>query len=155
MARSNASVNSAAPICQDWTLKGSQRGIPRKSIGKNTLKPPWNILKYPENTLKLPENTLKTPLKTPWKHPENSLKLPENTLKTPWKHPENTLKTPENPEIHEWQSEKVEGATWLGATGLRASGREICLWENLWEGFQRVFRGFWRFSEVCRVFRDL
>ena len=29
--------------------------------------------------------------------------------------------------------EKVQGATRIGATGLRASEREICLWEGLWE----------------------
>ena len=29
--------------------------------------------------------------------------------------------------------EKVQGGTRLGATGLRASEREICLWEGLWE----------------------
>ena len=56
--------------------------------------------------------------------------------------------------------QEFQGATRSGATGLRGSEREICLWEGLWEdlwegGFQRfleVFRGFQRFSEVFRGF---
>ena len=43
---------------------------------------------------------------------------------------------------------------WIGATGLRASEKEICLWEGLWEGgFSEVFRGFQRFLEVSRGFQ--
>ena len=39
--------------------------------------------------------------------------------------------------------EKDEGATGIGATSLRGSGREICLWEGLWKGgFSVGFRGF-------------
>ena len=57
------------------------------------------------------------------------------------------------------------GESWrgntIGATGPRASEREICLWEGLWEGgfseilqrFLEVFRGFKRFSEVLRSFQ--
>ena len=45
-----------------------------------------------------------------------------------------------------YYSEKDEGAARLGATGLRGSEREICLWEGLWEG------GFQRFSEFFRGF---
>ena len=46
---------------------------------------------------------------------------------------------------------KVQGETRIGATGLRASEREICLWEGLWEGgfsecFQRFLLGGWRFT---------
>ena len=48
----------------------------------------------------------------------------------------------------------------IGATGRRASEREICLWEDLWEGgFQRiseVFRqGFQRFSEIFQLFSEV
>ena len=51
---------------------------------------------------------------------------------------------------------EFEGATRLGATALRGSEREICLWEGLWEdlwegwfqSFSELFRGFQRFSEV-------
>ena len=39
-----------------------------------------------------------------------------------------------------------KGATRLGATGLRGSEREICLWEGLWEDLWEG--GFQRFSEV-------
>ena len=42
--------------------------------------------------------------------------------------------------------ESSRGNTNRGATGPRASERENCLWEDLWEGgFQRFFRGFQRF----------
>ena len=42
-------------------------------------------------------------------------------------------------------------ATRLGATGLRGSEREICLWEGLWEDLWEG--GFQRFLEVLEVFR--
>ena len=62
---------------------------------------------------------------------------------------------------------ELQGATRLGATGLRGSEREICLWGSLrgslrgrvsdvFRGFQRfsdVFRGFQRFLEVFRGFQ--
>ena len=46
---------------------------------------------------------------------------------------------------------EFQGATRLGATGLRGSEREICLWEGLWEDL--CFRGFQRFSEGLRGFQ--
>ena len=42
------------------------------------------------------------------------------------------------------QLEKAQGATRLGATGLRASEREICLWEGLWEGLWKPLTKLWR-----------
>ena len=35
--------------------------------------------------------------------------------------------------------EKVQGATRLGATGPRASEREICLWEGLWKPLKNLW----------------
>ena len=40
--------------------------------------------------------------------------------------------------------EKVQGATRLGATRLRASEREICLWEGLWEDFWKPLKKLWK-----------
>ena len=36
--------------------------------------------------------------------------------------------------------EKVQGATRLGATGLRASEGEICLWEDLWKPLKILWK---------------
>ena len=42
---------------------------------------------------------------------------------------------------------------WIGATGPRASERQTCLWEGLWEGgFSESFE---RFSEVFRGFLEV
>ena len=48
----------------------------------------------------------------------------------------------------------------IGATGPRASEREICLWEGLWEGFwgggfQRFSKIFQRFSEIFQRFSEI
>ena len=40
--------------------------------------------------------------------------------------------------------EKVQGATRIGATGLRASEREICLWEGLWEDLWKPLKNLWK-----------
>ena len=39
--------------------------------------------------------------------------------------------------------EKVQGATRLGETGLRASEREICLWEGLSEDLWKPLKNLW------------
>ena len=55
---------------------------------------------------------------------------------------------------------------WRGATGLRASEREVCLWEGLWEEglsevsrssqrFLEAFRGSQRFSEIFQRFSEV
>ena len=39
---------------------------------------------------------------------------------------------------------KVQGAARLGAKGLRASEREICLWEGLWEDLCKPLKNLWK-----------
>ena len=40
--------------------------------------------------------------------------------------------------------EKVQGATRIGATRPRASEREICLWEGLWEDLWKPLKNLWK-----------
>ena len=47
---------------------------------------------------------------------------------------------------------KGQGPTRLGATGLRASEREICLWEGLWEDLWKISENLW---EPLKTSKDL
>ena len=72
-------------------------------------------------------------------------------IEIPPSHNKKLLETPEK-----WQKEdvnkggnleKVQGATRLGETGLRASERENCLWEGLWEDLWKSLKNLWKISE--------
>ena len=51
--------------------------------------------------------------------------------------------------------EKVQGATRIGATGLRASERGICLWEGLWEDLWKPLKNLWSENPLKNLLKPL
>ena len=52
--------------------------------------------------------------------------------------------------VKHYGRKEFQGATRWGATGLRASEREICLWEGLWEDLWKplkISENLWKMSE--------